>query len=239
VYSVGQNLPGGAKLHAVYDDRVILDRNGALESLMLPHGAGGRGAAPPPVVANAAAPGENPLLDKMRRLITSDPGVVGEILRPQPVFTDGKMNGYRVYPGRNRAAFSHLGLQAGDLVTSINGTPLDDPNRGNEIFRTLSTSSEARVSVMRNGRQQDLVLNLSQVANEAQQTLGAAATGSAAAGNTGAAASVADGSGSDAPAAANPAGAFAVASPSAAATAPNAAPAPASPALPPAPGPAE
>jgi S1-C subfamily serine protease len=65
-----------------------------------------------------------------------------------------------------------LGLRPGDLVTAINGTPLDDPARGNEVFRTIGSSSEARITVMRNGRQQELTLNMGQIAAEADQLLG-------------------------------------------------------------------
>jgi general secretion pathway protein C len=36
VYAVGDNVPGGAKLHQVLADKVIIDRNGVLEALMLP-----------------------------------------------------------------------------------------------------------------------------------------------------------------------------------------------------------
>jgi general secretion pathway protein C len=169
VYAVGQNVPGGARLHAVYEDRVILDRDGAFESLVLPRGAaGGPRGRPAPLLG--ATPAVNPL-ETMRRVINDNPGVVGEIFRPTPVFANGKQEGFRVYPGRNRAAFSHLGLQPGDLVTAVNGTPLDDPARGNEILGTLSSSAEARVTLTRNGRSQDLVLNLAQVAAEAEQTL--------------------------------------------------------------------
>jgi S1-C subfamily serine protease len=60
-------------------------------------------------------------------------------------------------------------LRAGDLVTAINGTPLDDKDRAQEIFSTLNSSTDARVSVTRNGRQQELVLNIAQIANEAGQ----------------------------------------------------------------------
>ena len=45
VYGVGDNVPGGARLHAVYDDRVLLDRNGSLESLMLPRQVQGTATA--------------------------------------------------------------------------------------------------------------------------------------------------------------------------------------------------
>jgi hypothetical protein len=54
-------------------------------------------------------------------------------------------------------------------LSSINGTPLDDKDRAQEIFSTLSSSTDARVSLTRNGRQQELVLNLAQVAAEAEQ----------------------------------------------------------------------
>jgi general secretion pathway protein C len=108
----------------------------------------------------------------MRKLMTDQPGLMADIMRPQPVFADGKQRGYRVYPGRNRQAFVRLGLRPGDLVTAINGTPLDDPSHGQEIFRTLGSSSEARVTIMRNGAQQDLNLNLAQVAQEAEALVG-------------------------------------------------------------------
>ncbi|HSY06091.1 MAG TPA: type II secretion system protein GspC [Steroidobacteraceae bacterium] len=163
VYAVGDNVPGGAKLHSVYSDRVVIDRNGQLESLALPHQPSSS-AAPP---SAAALPGENPSFERMRRMISEQPGLLADVLRPQPVMDHGHMNGFRVYPGRNRQAFLRLGLRPGDQVTAINGTPLDDRDRGDAILRTLSSSSEARVTVIRAGQQQDLTLNLAQVEQEA------------------------------------------------------------------------
>jgi general secretion pathway protein C len=169
VYAVGDNVPGGAKLHSVFADRVVVDRGGKLESLMLPRQTQS-GAAPP---STAALQTETPVIDRMRKLISDDPGLMADIMRPQPVFAQGKQKGYRVYPGRNRQAFTRLGLRPGDLVTAINGTPLDDPSRGQEIFRTLGSSSEAHITVMRSGQQQDLTLNIAQVAQEAEGMVGA------------------------------------------------------------------
>jgi general secretion pathway protein C len=172
VYAVGDNVRGGAKLHSVFSDRVVLDRNGRLETLALPrqYQAGTMPNAPPP--SAAALQTENPVIDRMRKLMTDEPGLMADIMRPQPVFAQGKQRGYRVYPGRNRQAFVRLGLRPGDLVTAINGTPLDDPARGQEIFRTIGSSSEAHVTVMRNGQQQDLTLNMAQVAQEAEALVG-------------------------------------------------------------------
>jgi general secretion pathway protein C len=166
VVSVGKQVPGGALLNSVYNDRAVLDRNGALESLMLPKRSTGSFTPPPPAVA---ASGNDATLERMRKLVNDDPGVIGQVLRPQPVFAGGKMRGFRVYPGANRQAFARIGLRAGDLVTAINGTPLDDKDRAQEIFATLNSSTDARVSVTRNGRQQELVLNMAQIASEADQ----------------------------------------------------------------------
>jgi general secretion pathway protein C len=162
VYAVGDNVPGGARLHAIYEDRVLLDRNGRIEALLLPRQVAG-GPPPAPVAGPSFA------ADRVRQLITENPGVIADVIRPQPVFAGGKQRGYRVYPGRNRQAFMRLGLRPGDLVIAINSTPLDDPARGEEIFGTLASASEAHVTVMRNGRQQDLTLNMSQLASEADQ----------------------------------------------------------------------
>ena len=164
VYAVGESIPGGAKLHSVYSDRVVIDRDGRLESLALPRQLN-TGNAPPP--STAALQGDNPI-ERMRRMISEQPGLLADVLRPQPVMDHNRMNGFRVYPGRNRAAFMRLGLRPGDQVTAINGTPLDDRDRGEQILRTLSSSSEARVTIIRGGQQQELTLNIAQVAQEAE-----------------------------------------------------------------------
>ncbi|HLA73859.1 MAG TPA: type II secretion system protein GspC [Steroidobacteraceae bacterium] len=175
VVAVGQQVSGGAQLHSVYSDRAIIDRSGALESVFLPRNTSGVGMAPPPPPVSAAN-GNEAMVERMRKLVSDDPGVIGQVLRPQPVFAGGKMRGFRVYPGANRQAFARLGLRAGDLVTAINGTPLDDKDRAQEIFGTLNSSTDARVTVTRNGRQQELVLNVAQISSEAEQ-LGAGDNG--------------------------------------------------------------
>ena len=175
VYAVGDNVPGGAKLHSVYSDRVVIDRDGRLESLSLPRQMNA-GNAPPP--SSAALQNENPAIERMRRMISEQPGLLADVLRPQPVMDHNRMNGFRVYPGRNRAAFTRLGLRPGDQVTAINGTPLDDRERGEQILRTLGSSSEARVTLIRQGQQQDLTLNIAQVAQEADNLAQSQATSS-------------------------------------------------------------
>ncbi len=157
-YRVGAAINGGARLHSVYADRVIIDRNGSLETLVLPRGAPTSAAAP--MVRNVVTTSVG---DNLRRIATSNPNALGELLRAQPVFSNGVQKGFRVYPGRDRQQFTRLGLQPGDLVTAVNGTALDDVNRSKEILDTLTTSSTAQVTVERNGTSQQLSLDMATI----------------------------------------------------------------------------
>jgi len=170
VYVTGASLPGGAKLFSVYTDRVILDRNGARESLLLPRLTSGTGAIAPRIAGlpPAIAPNAS-LADSVRQLLVQNPAAGGDLLRPQPVFAGGTLRGYRVYPGRNRAQFAGLGLQPGDLVLAVNGTALDDPNRGLEILRGIGQGAAVTLTVDRGGQQQQITVDPVAVVQQMQE----------------------------------------------------------------------
>lgn len=165
-YKVGDTVPGGARLAAVQVDRVLLDRGGRLEALLLPPRSSAILGGPQPVVA---APPPTASVERVQQAMRDNPGLLGQVIQRQAVFADGKLRGMRVYPGPDAVAFGKLGLRPGDLITAINGSRLDDQTRSAEVFGTLASAAEAHITVERSGREQDLVLNLAQVANEAEQ----------------------------------------------------------------------
>ncbi len=171
VYSVGDRI-GGAALHSVYLDRVILDRGGVLETLALPHQMleRVRGPAPTRVAANA---GTVAAVDNIRHLVQQDPSILDQVMRTVASYDNaaGKLRGFRAYPGKNRQIFNKLGLKSGDLVTAINGTALDDPQRSQEVFDTIQTSDHVTVTIERGGQKQDITLNIAQVAAQATKEL--------------------------------------------------------------------
>lgn len=156
---VGDSVAGQAKLHSVYPDRVMLDRGGRLEALLLPRQSSTVLITQPPQTASTPAR----FVETLKRTLETNPSAFSEIVRPQAFIQNGQMQGFRVYPGRNRQQFARLGLQPGDLIKSINGTPLDDPQRSGEIFNTLATSDQAQVVIERNGQLQQLTLNTSHI----------------------------------------------------------------------------
>jgi len=173
VYSVGDNI-GGATLHSVYLDHVILDRGGALETLLLPRLLG-PGMRAPPVVRRSGGgdPRTVAAVENIRRMVQQDPGILDQVMRVVPSYDSaaGKLRGFRAYPGRNRQIFSRLGLKAGDLVTAINGNVLDDPQHSQDVFNTIQTSDHATVTIERGGQKQEITLNIAQVAAQATKDL--------------------------------------------------------------------
>jgi len=174
LYAAGSTLPGGVRLHEVYVDRVVLDRDGSLETLPLPRQPlGGAASARLSPSGNT----EPALSDSVQRLVAQGPEVIGEVLRPMPTYANGQLKGFRVYAGRDRQKFAKLGLQPGDLVTQINGVPLGDAQHGMEILRTLGNSPTANVTIERGGAVQQVTIDTAQAAAMAEPAGGGAAGG--------------------------------------------------------------
>jgi general secretion pathway protein C len=163
-YGVGAQLPGGVKIHAIYADRVILDRGGRLETLRLPEqdiGGGGGNVSGIQTMRQPQAmapPTQN--LGQLRQEIMNNPTRLMEVVRTMPVMDHGKLTGYRIYPASNPSVFNQLGLKAGDVVTAVNGIPLTDPAQSMRVLSTLKTSDQISVSLLRNGQQQTQVLQI-------------------------------------------------------------------------------
>jgi general secretion pathway protein C len=159
LYATGASITGGARLREVYADRAILERGGRLEALLLPRLSGAAAGAAPIAYSNQAAPQQS-LADSVRTLVQKDPGAISNLIRPQPVFAGGQQKGYRLYPGRNRAQFASIGLMPGDLVTAVNGSPLDDPNTGLATLRGIGAGGSVTLTIERNGSEQQLTVDV-------------------------------------------------------------------------------
>jgi general secretion pathway protein C len=162
VYFVKDAVPGGAVLYEVYTDRVILNRAGTLETLRLPRTSESLGRPAVQQQQSASAPAPSGSIQEMMQ---QSGGSFTDILRPQPYMPNGELKGYRVYPGRDRRKFASLGLRPGDLVTDINGQPLNDLQSGMEVFKNLGNATELTVTIERNGSPMALTLDTSQFLN--------------------------------------------------------------------------
>jgi general secretion pathway protein C len=166
-YNIGQTIDAasGTTLHSVYWDRVLLDRGDRLETLRLPkevQGAAGASRTRNPVMA-PPSPAPPPGTDTLRNVISQNAGRLTEIIRIAPNVEQGKVTGFRVQPGRDRATFDALGLMPGDVVTDINGVVLDDAGKGLQAFEALGEATMANVTVLREGTPQAIVIDTTQL----------------------------------------------------------------------------
>ena len=185
-YRIGASLPGGATLSEIHGDRVILQHNGRFETLRLPveladtgNGDSDGGGAPalgptdisPPTIdrnvnrSNIASLSETTtdnaqLLGQYRNALLNDPNSVMGLINVRPYQKDGQLVGYRLRPGQDRALLRRFGLRSGDIVTSVNGVPMNNPVKALEVLRDLSTASQISVDVLRNGAPQSFTFQV-------------------------------------------------------------------------------
>ncbi|MEA5446637.1 type II secretion system protein GspC [Gammaproteobacteria bacterium AB-CW1] len=169
-YKVGDSLGSGATLRAIYSNRVILERGGELETLRLPRENGEDG------LVRAQASDRTARQDRgngdeytvpedvagLRDSIRENPERITDVIRPTPHREDGEMVGFRVFPGRMRDEFQQMGLRAGDIVTAVNGTPLDSAAAGMRLLNELEDASSVELTIRRGGRETSVTISLGQ-----------------------------------------------------------------------------
>jgi len=167
LYSVGDELPGGARIEGIYPSKVILKRRGHHEALTLKQDDLGElsGQAPPDDVDGGSPPAEDAAatLSRYREDILRNPGRIQQLLQPVPVQDDsGNLVGFRVHPGSDPALFKATGLQSGDLVKAIGGVPLTSRDSALQALQRIGKADRLTLTVQRDGVQQQVVLDFRQ-----------------------------------------------------------------------------
>lgn len=165
-YRIDDPIPGNAILREIYPDRVILQRAGRLETLRLPKDAPSTTTVKSNSITGTTghSSGQSQALAKQlsryRERIMKNPVAATRLVSVQPVEEGGKLKGYRVNPKRDRHLYKQAGLQQDDVVTSVNGIPLDDPAKVGEVISQLSNASRLDLQVERDGIMQSIVVDI-------------------------------------------------------------------------------
>ena len=89
---------------------------------------------------------------ELAKVLDASPGTFLQHVQTEPRFAHGRFHGWRVvsfYPGDAR--FAGVDLQAGDVVTRVNGKPIEQPDQFMAVWTELRTSKELIVDVERGG----------------------------------------------------------------------------------------
>lgn len=155
-YRVGEMLPGNARLVEVQDDRVLLQREGRIETLRFPVDGGGSS------LAVASSPQDQPLPQSTEEFIaeaearlSQDPTGTLAAVGFSPRDDSGR-GGY-VYDGSN-PMLSAMSLRAGDVILAVNGHVLGDMESDRELIQQWSEQNELQVEVERDGSRFSIVV---------------------------------------------------------------------------------
>jgi general secretion pathway protein C len=81
-------------------------------------------------------------------------------MRAMPHFVNGKTDGFSISQVAPGSVFDQLGLQNGDLVTSINGQPVTNPMQALGLMQAMKTQSALDLTVNRGGQPTSVHLDL-------------------------------------------------------------------------------
>jgi general secretion pathway protein C len=81
-------------------------------------------------------------------------------MRAMPHFVNGKTDGFSISQVAQGSVFDQLGLQNGDLVTSIDGKPVTNPMQAMGLMQSMKTDSALDLTINRGGTPTTVHLDL-------------------------------------------------------------------------------
>lgn len=165
-------FPVGGKIHGatvteILETRVYLDNVGKAEYIDLFEAP----APPPQAVAAAVAPDKNDALavdmakgikkltehnyELQRGTLESVLGnmaLLSRSARIVPEMKDGKAAGFRLFAVRPDGPFAMIGMQNGDIISSINGLEITSPEKALEVYAKLKSASHLSLGMERNSQ---------------------------------------------------------------------------------------
>lgn len=163
-YSVGDEILAGVTLERILSDRVIINRDGANETLML----GGRGAGLSVITddsqisteidpSSQAQPPETPAQPDIIEAQIEAPELLLTSVNAGPVRVNGAITGYRLDPLGSPDIMQQAGLAPGDVLLQINGASVTQLDTSDVIDR-ISSAETVDLTVNRNGSEQTIRL---------------------------------------------------------------------------------
>lgn len=170
VYGLGEKIEGtNATLQKVYNDRVIIKNGVRNETLMLDgidydeanrrREMQARSRPEPEELEEDTVELSDEALEATAAL-RERPANFTDFISISPKTEEGQLIGYQVSPGKEPELFKSAGLQAGDVITQINGLDLTDLQQSQEALSELRNAQTIELTIIRDGSLTTLYLDL-------------------------------------------------------------------------------
>ena len=166
-FAVGGKIHGATVIE-ILETRIYLDNDGKTEYLDLFEPPAP--PAPPPSAAPVPNKDTDPFAAELAKGIkklaenkyelqrNTLESVLGNInllsrsARIVPEMKDGKAAGFRLFAVRPDGPFAMIGMQNGDIISSINGLEITSPEKALEVYAKLKSASHLSLGMERNGQ---------------------------------------------------------------------------------------
>jgi general secretion pathway protein C len=163
VVGVGDTAFGG-RVAAIESDHVAVDYDTGRVRVRLaaaPPATTAR-ATPPPVAADGEAPVTARTMERreIERRLGEESGRILAETTLVPAMDAGRVAGFTIARMPDSTLLSDAGLRAGDVLTEVNGVPIDSLATLVALWPRLQTASDVRAVVLRNGQPVSLSVSL-------------------------------------------------------------------------------
>jgi len=144
-YAAHERVADNAEIYSIEPDRVILLHAGRQEALMLEPENGNPRTQP-----QAGNRASTALRQAAGQDLTDIPKGPAELMREfsaAPVIENGALLGFRLKALRNPNIMNEWGIRPGDVITAVNGIPLNSPDRVMVLYDKLKKQREFEITL--------------------------------------------------------------------------------------------
>lgn len=153
-YSTHERVADKVEIHSIEPDRVILLHAGRQEALML---------HPEDEPTGSQSDTESQPIDDPGGSQASTPRKTADVMRDfsaTPVMEDGKLVGFRLEALRNPELMTQWGIDPGDVITAVNGLPLNSQGRIMVLYDKLKKQNEFELTLINGGNRRTVTVDL-------------------------------------------------------------------------------
>jgi general secretion pathway protein C len=161
-FAVNEQITHGVILRAVYPDRVIIERRGHTEALLLEQNAAPAGETPATSPAANTVPGIQPGATQNSYTVNRD-FASNELSNPdvfrQALIIPNAAGGFLVRQIKPGSVYEKLGLRVGDIIRKVNGREVNTIDEVLRVYQQLGGVQKAgdiELEIMRGGQPEQL-----------------------------------------------------------------------------------
>ncbi len=159
-YSIHERVADNAEIYAIEPDRVILLHAGRQEALVLQPEHENPGIQPQ--TRNLASAGSPPASGQELTDVPKGPAELMRDFSVAPVIENGALQGFRLRALRNPHIMKEWGIEPDDVITAVNGIPLNAPDRVTLLYDRLKKQREFEVTLNSGDNHRTVTIDLNE-----------------------------------------------------------------------------